>query len=374
MKLHLQSQNPPEWLAMQTGFIPTPLLLAHFGFMMSKIIWEAVECNVLETLALKPATADEVAVSCQLDAKATTALLGALTGMQLVYFSNGKYRLTKDSRKWLLKNSPESYRGMMKFDNQVCYNWMGSTRVYLQTGKGLQYHGQMEPQQWESYQNGMTDIARNISQLAAQKIKIPVGPAALLDIGGAQGIYANALLQKHANLTATVFDLPEAIAVHRTWHHLPGNKLNFKAGNILTDDIGIEQYDVLLMASVAHHFTETENKLVARKAFAALKPGGSFYILEFFRKEASELRNDMIGALQNFFFAFSSTSGLWNDSEIKSWLQLAGFLSIRTIRFLQLPGLGMVVGKKTGSLLSPKDRKSVKSERQEVVKSERLKD
>ena len=346
MKIHLQSQNPPEWLALQTGFIPAPLLLAHFGFMMSKIIWEAVECNVLEALVTKPATAAEVAVSCQLNVKATTALLGALAGMQLVHYSNGKYRLTKDARKWLLKSSPESYRSMMQFDNQVCYNWMSSTTAFLQTGKGLQYHGQMELPQWESYQNGMTDIARNISRLAARKIKVPALPSTLLDIGGAQGIYATALLQKHAGLTATVFDLPEAIAVHEKQPGLQDNRLHFRPGNILTDDIGTEQYDVVLMASVAHHFTEAENKLVAQKVLAALKPGGSFYVLEFFRKDASALRNDMIGALQNFFFAFSSTSGLWNDGEIKSWLLQAGFLQIRTLPFLQLPGFGMVRGRK----------------------------
>lgn len=373
MKIIPQGQNPLEWLVLQTGLIPQPLLLAHFGFMMSKIIWEAIECNVLETLALKRATAAEVAVTCTLDAKATTALLGALAGMQLVKFSGGKYALTKASKKWLLKKSPESYRAMMQFDNQVCYDWMQQTSSFLRTGKGLQYHQQMNPQQWVLYQNGMTDIARNISRLAAQKIKLPAVQATLLDIGGAQGIYAKALLKKKSNLTAVVFDLPEAIATRINQSSSANSRLIFQPGNISEDDIGNERFDVILMASVAHHFTEEKNKLVARKVFAALKPGASFYVLEFFRKEASALSSDMIGALQNFFFSFSSTSGLWNEREIKSWLQETGFKQLRTIRFLQLPGFGMVVGRKTGSPEVGKSErpKGGREDREEVRKSER---
>ena len=346
MKIIPQSQNPLEWLVLQSGLIPQPLLLAHFGFMMSKIIWEAMECNVLETLALKPATAAEVALTCKLDEKATTALLGALAGMHLVKFSGKKYAITKASGKWLLKDSPESYHAMMQFDNQVCYDWMQQTGSFLRTGKGLQYHQQMGPRQWALYQNGMTDIARNISGLAAKKIKLSAGQITLLDIGGAQGIYARALLNKNPALTAVVFDLPEAIATHTHQSSAANNRLMFQPGNILEDDIGNQRFDVILMASVAHHFTASENKLVARKVWAALKPGGSFYVLEFFRKEAAALSGDMIGALQNFFFSFSSTSGLWNENEIKSWLQEVGYEKIRTIHFLQLPGFGMVTGRK----------------------------
>lgn len=346
MKIILKSQNPLEWLVMQTGLIPAPLLLAHFGFMISKIIWEASECNVFEALAVKSATAAEVASTCKLNEKATTAVLVALAGMQLVKFSNQRYTLSKASKKWLLKSSPDSYCAMMQFDNQVCYGWLRNTGEFLRTGKGLQYHQQMKTEDWVLYQKGMTDIARNIGKLAAQKIKLPAGPASVLDIGGAQGIYAKALLQKHRDLTVTVFDLPEAIKVHSNSNLEPPGKLSFKPGNILTDDIGKDQYDVILMASVAHHFTEAENMLVARKAFTALTTGGLFYILEFFRKDASASGSDMIGSLQNFFFAFSSTSGLWNEGEIKSWLSGEGFSQVQTLRFAQLPGFGMVVGRK----------------------------
>lgn len=346
MKINPQSQNPLEWLVMQTGIIPQPLLQAHFGFIMSKIIWEAIDCGVLEALAQKPATAAMVASACQLDEKATIALLNALTGLQLVKYEFGKYALSKASRKWLLKDSPESYQAMMQFDNQVCYNWMSHTGHFLRTGKGLQYHQHLQPQEWLLYQNGMTDIARNISKLAAKKIRLPSSPAKLLDIGGAQGIYSNALLQLYPTLTATIFDLPEAVTVHSQLGASTNNRLRFQPGNILKDEIGIEQYDIILMANVAHHFTEAENLLVAGKVLAALKEGGSFYILEFFRKEAAALSGDMIGALQNFFFAFSSTSGLWNAGEIQTWLQQSKFKQVRTIKFLQLPGFGMVSGRK----------------------------
>ena len=346
MKISLQSQNPLEWLALQSGLIPQPILLAHFGFIISKIIGEAIEQGILEAIAQKQQTAPAIAKHCSLNEKAVSALLNALTGLQLVRYNNQKFSLTSSSKKWLLKNSRQSYAAQVLFDSKVCYPWLAQTSEYLRTGKGLQYHNTLEPAEWQLYQDAMQATSGLISQLAAKKIKLPAGATQLLDIGGAHGLYSTALLQKHPQLSAIVFDLPEAIAVNNQKPNQYPERLHFTAGNILKDDLPQHTYDAIIMVNVAHHFTETENKLVAQKVMGALRTGGTFYILEFFRKDVSRATGDMIGALQSFFFSFSSTSGLWTATEIKSWLSETGFQNIKLQNFVQFPGFGMVQGQK----------------------------
>ncbi len=346
MKISLQSQNPLEWLVLQTGLIPQPILLAHFGFIISKIIGEAVEHGVLAAIAPKQQSASAIASHCNLNEKAVAALLNALTGLQLVRYGNQKFTLTTASKKWLLKDSQQSYGPQVLFDSKVCYPWLSQTGAYLKTGKGLQYHETLQPAEWQLYQDAMQATSGLISQLAAKKIKLPAKVTQLLDVGGAHGLYSTALLKKYPQLFATVFDLPESVAANAQKPNPYPDRLLFTAGNILKEDLQHNTFDAIIMANVAHHFTEVENKMVAQKIFASLKPGGTFYILEFFRRDISQAAGDMIGALQSFFFSFSSTSGLWTAPEIKGWLAETGFQHIKLQNFIQLPGFGMVQGQK----------------------------
>ena len=125
-----------------------------------------------------------------------------------------------------------------------------------------------------------------------------------------------------------------------------GNRVIHKAGNVLTDDLGQNQFDIILMASVAHHFTYEDNLVVAKKAFRALKPGGVFSIMEVLRAEAIQYNGDLLSAVGDFFFALSSTSGLWSLDEIKQWQKEAGFVLYKKASFLTIPGYVAVTGRK----------------------------
>mgnify|MGYP000273470368 CR=1 FL=1 len=58
------------------------------------------------------------------------------------------------------------------------------------------------------------------------------------------------------------------------------------------------------------------------------------------------LNNDMLSAVGDFFFAMSSTSGLWSLDEIKQWQLRAGFKHYSKNRFLTIPGYVAVTGQK----------------------------
>lgn len=344
MKIDLKAQNPLEWLALKSGFIPKPVLLAHFGFLTTKVISEALKSGVIDAIAAKKQTPEAIAHYKGLDATAVENLLQALVGLEIVKRRNGSYLLTPATKRWLLPTSKNTYAAQLLFDSEVCYTWLNDLPKYLQTGKGLAYHQTLQPKEWQLYQNAMQSTSGMMSELAARKIIVPSGATHMLDIGGAHGLYSAALLRKHTLLTAEVLDLPEAIAANANKPNAYPDRLHFTAGDVFTFTLPTDTYDIVILANVAHHFSKQENLQLMQKVKAALKKGGRFYILEFFRKAASA--SDMIGALQSFFFSFSSTSGLWKESEIKSWFQETTFVNIRTHKFAQLPGFGFISGQK----------------------------
>jgi SAM-dependent methyltransferase len=103
------------------------------------------------------------------------------------------------------------------------------------------------------------------------------------------------------------------------------------------------------MASVSHHFTVEQNIEVAKKVYKALKPGGYFSIVEVLRHDEIKLNGNMLASIGDFFFALSSTSGLWSLEEIRSWQRDAGFSHLRKSTFLSIPGYVAVTAVKNGN-------------------------
>jgi hypothetical protein len=348
MKFSPIAQTPLEWMALKAGLVPTPLAYSHFGFMISKFLLEAVDKGIFEAIGHKKISLQNICVACTLHEKPVKSLLGVLATMGLLKQSNGLFYLTAKSKKWILKDSPYSLYWLMIFDNRVCIKWMDYVGTFLETGKGLQYHETLNGQEWFYYQKAMEAAASATSKEAVRKIPVPRGATRMLDIGGSHGLYSVALCKRHPALTSTILDLPSAVekaaTILKTYNM--GDKVLHHAGNVLTEDLGKAQYNVVVMASVAHHFTAEENKRVAQKVYDALQPGGTFTILEVLRSDAATYNGDMLSAVGDFFFALSSTSGIWSLKEIMEWQKTAGFSSFKKSTFLTIPGYVAITGRK----------------------------
>lgn len=348
MKLSPTAQNAVEWAALKSGLVPTPLAYSHFGFMMSKFLLEATDKGIFESIGKNKVSLSHIADECKLDLRALKSLLGVLASMDLIDTANDLFFLTSKSKKWLLKDSPKSLYWLLMFDNRVCLKWMDHVGEFLQTGKGLQYHDTFTSEEWFYYQKAMEATAVITSGEAAKKIPVPGGATSMLDIGGAHGLYSVALCKKYQGLHSTIIDLPGAVeqAAPLLEKHNMNNVVSHRPGNILTDELEPSSYDLILMASVAHHFTVEENLLVAAKAFKALKPGGHFTIIEVLRHNEIKRNGDMLSAMGDFFFALSSTSGTWSLDEIMEWQRKAGFRPFAVKKFLTIPGYVAVTAQK----------------------------
>lgn len=218
---------------------------------------------------------------------------------------------------------------------------------YVRTGKTLQLHNSVNEHEWKLYQEGMRDLSITSAKELAGKIPIPKNATNMLDIGGSHGLYSIELCKKYPNLSSTILELPGAVeaasAIAKRYDTT--GRVSYSEGNALNDDLGLEKYDFVMINNVVHHFTPDQNRMLAKKIAAALKPGGIYAIGEFLRAEKPG-EGGVIASASGLYFSVISASGNWSLSEIESWQKDAGLTPAKPVSPMSIPGWKMIIAKK----------------------------
>jgi 2-polyprenyl-3-methyl-5-hydroxy-6-metoxy-1,4-benzoquinol methylase len=337
MKLGGIPQNPIERIGKALDLLPEPLLDTHIAMLLARTVMEGSRLGVFEALKDGPLTAGEIATRCGGEERATAKLLNALAGCEYLRFEEGRYALAPKTRKWLL---PGALHDKMLFQF-LEWDFIKDIGEFVRTGKPLDMHATMAPEQWGLYQRGMRSATLSWAPEVGKRTPVPKGAKDMLDVGGSHGLLSVAICRRHPGLRSVILDLPEAIE-----HAAPilaqegmGDRVTHRPGNVLTDDLGTEAWDVIFVASLVHHFDDATNRKLAKKIAQALRPGGVFVIQELYRthtpKEAGQ-----IGALLDLYFALTSKSGTWSFEEMAGWQREAGLKPLKPVKFLTAPGTG----------------------------------
>ena len=346
MKIRIQPENPLEWIALKLNLAPTPLVDTQIAFNAARAIMAGAELGIYEAIGKNSRTADEIATECKTNTHATKQLLNCLVGIGYLTWSDDKYSLKAKYHKWLLKESESNLIGKLRFQ-LVEWNWMAMLEDYVRTGKTLQLHNSVNEKEWKLYQEGMRDLSVNAAKELAGKIPISKNATNMLDIGGSHGLYSIELCKKHPELKSTILELPYALesasAIAKRYDTT--GRVSYKAGNALEDDLGTEQYDLVMINNVVHHFTPGQNNALAQKVARALKPGGVFIIGEFIRAEKPG-EGGVIASASGLYFSVISASGNWSAAEIESWQKNAGLKPEKPVTTMTIPGWKMIVARK----------------------------
>jgi 2-polyprenyl-3-methyl-5-hydroxy-6-metoxy-1,4-benzoquinol methylase len=345
MRFGAIAQNPLEWVVLASGLVPTPFL-DTYAVAWSRLIMAATKLRLFEALAAGPLSADEVAARCGTDPRATEKLLNALVGLRYLKVKNGRYRLAPVASRWLLEGSPRSVRDNV-LQRYVEWGWMEHFEAFVQHGTPLDVHATMSREDWGLYQRGMLAQARFGAPEVARRTPVPRGARDLLDIGGSHGHFSAALCRRHPALRATVLDLPQAVE-----HAVPllaaegmGERIAHRAGDALTDDLGVATYDVVFIFALLHHFDEPTNRALMGRVARALRPGGVVVVGDSIRPRSARAAGQL-GAFFDFYFALTSRAGTWTFAEMAGWQRAAGLLPRKPIRLLMAPGTGLQVATK----------------------------
>jgi predicted O-methyltransferase YrrM/DNA-binding transcriptional ArsR family regulator len=339
MKLGVIPESLIERLLLAIKVVPTPIFDTQVAFMLARTVMTGTKLGIFEALVAGPLSVAEVATQCKTDPRATTKLLKALVGAGYLRAKKERYSLAPVARKWLLKDSPRSIYDKMMF-HFTEWEWTANYEEYVRTGKPLDIHALLSDEASGVYQRGMRAIVGFQAREVVWRTPMPKNARTMLDIGGSHGYFSVAFCRRYPGLSAVVLDLPEAIK-----HAAPilakegmGDRVVHRVGNALTDDLGTEAWDLILISQLVHHFDDATNRDLVQRAARALRPGGILAIQDALLPSAGN--NAALALLADLYLANTSQSGSKSLQEMADWQRAADLVPRRPVRFLSLPGFG----------------------------------
>jgi SAM-dependent methyltransferase len=326
---------------------PDPFLDSFTGLVTARALSTATMLGVFDAFTEGPAGPAELAERLGLDPLGTETLLTTLLALgYLQAGDDGKLRNSAVSDRLLVSSSPESIATFVGAQGDLHWQVLDLLPEAVRDGRSYSMHEERhgEDERWAAYIRGLFEISR--PEHDANAALVPVDdPRRLVDVAGGHGGFAMAMCRRHPNLRATVLDLPPSVAVGRRIVEEEGcaERVGFEEGNVFELGLG-EDLDVVSAFNLVHHLPEQRNRELCRMARAAVRPGGCVVIGDSARPEPGEGVSEH-GAVSSLLFYAWSHSRNFKPSEIRVWMDEAGFGSVDVHRNERSPWRVLVVGR-----------------------------
>ncbi len=318
------------------------------GYRQANIICAGVELGIFEAIAKKASDAAGVARKIKASVRGTEILLNALAAAGLLRKRNGIFSLAPVAASHLLLNSPESIVFSARHSMNVQRSWLDLPQA-VKTGRPVPRPagagGVADQQRHRDFILAMHDSARGAAEALAAALDLS-RVRQVLDVGGGPGSFLFAMIRRNPEIQGAVFDLAPTLRITRELIEKNGMNAAVRTieGDFLTDDFGTG-YDLVLMSSIIHINSASENKLLIRKGFRALNPGGRLVVRDHILDDAKTSPPD--GAFFSVNMLVNTQKGRsYSEAEMRSWFQSAGFVKIRTMNVP--PRSAIMIGSRPG--------------------------
>jgi SAM-dependent methyltransferase len=379
VRLGAVAETPLEWLALRANWVPTPLIDTHLAFAFARTLMVAVRLGVFEVFADGERSVGDVARRCATQQEPTERLVHALVGMGYLRPGRGpgSVALTAGARRWLTRASPHQVidKVLFTFDE---WRFVEGYEAYLREGRTVDLHDALgrgtadgtsgdtlsaadrsvdghrahaaadggaapgDASPWSRYQRGLWAVAGVSAAEVGRRTPVPRGARRMLDIGGAHGRFAAAILRRHPRLTGVILELEPAVAASADLLAAEGlgERLRHRVGDALRDTLGAGDVDLVFASQFNHHLSDADNRLLACRVAGALRPGGIYVIQDLARPhDAREARRARLGALLDLYFGATSGAGTYTVAAMRQWQTEAGLVPRSTAWLRTLPGL-----------------------------------
>jgi SAM-dependent methyltransferase len=327
---------------------PDPFLDTFTGLVAARAITSAAMLGVFDSLQEAPAAADELAERLGLDALGADTLLTTLSTLGYVKLDGDQFRNTEVSARLLVSDSPESIATFVGDQGDLHWQVLDLLPDALRTGRPYAMHEERrdDGERWRAYIRGLFEISRAEHAANAALVQVE-DPRLMVDVAGGHGAFSMSMCDRHPALAATVLDLPPSAEVGREIVAEQGysERIAFRAGDVFELGLGdAGSLDVVSVFNLAHHLPEERNRELCRMARAALRPGGCMVMGDSARPEPGEAVSEH-GAISSLLFYAWSHSRNFTPSEIRRWMEEAGFSDVESHRNDRSPWRVVVVGR-----------------------------
>jgi len=322
---------------------PGKLLEVSGGFWQACALHTSVKLDLFTVLDDESLESREIAGRLEVDERALSMLLNALTAMGLLVKSDDLYANAPAARSYLCRNSPEYLGYMIKHHCCLIESWTVLDQA-IRSGKPVRGRSSFSNDEArESFIMGMFTIASLSAPGVADEIDLS-DRRHLLDLGGGPGTYSIYFCMRNPGLTATVFDLPTTRSfAEKTIARLNlSDRIEFIDGNYLENDVP-GRYDAAWLSHILHAEGPEGCEQIISKAVAALEPGGIIMVHDFI------LDNTMDGPLFPALFSLNMLLGTeggqaYSEEQIMAMLSHQGVQKIRRLPFKGPTDSGIITG------------------------------
>jgi predicted O-methyltransferase YrrM len=303
------------------------------GFTQSRIIQVAAKLGVFDVIRNKGSSSNAIARALGTNHRATELLLNALVALGLLNKERGKFYNTDSSLTYLVKTSPKYFGGMILFEEELWDTW-GRLEETICTGKPARSPDMFQEKKEETERFIMAMhtlvMARGDAEVLSNMLDFK-GIKTIIDVGSGPGTYPMQFLKKYPHLRITIFDLPGTLNVTR--RILKREKLykriRLLEGDYNTDDIP-GGFDVAFLSNIIHSEDEKANQKLMKKVYSSLNRNGRIIIKDHILDDT--LTSPAIGAIFSIQMLLLTRGRDYSFSEVKGWLEDAGFRKSEWIR------------------------------------------
>lgn len=318
------------------------------GYKRARILQTAVMLKIFDRLASESRSAKGVAESLGLDCRATGIILDALAAMNVIEKKNDRYINTESAQRYLVSSSPTFYGALLLHTADGWDSWGKLDRV-IKNGKPVPHHRahQDDPADTERFIMAMHGLstAGNFPAMVADALDIKdIGT--MLDVGGGPGSFTYEFLKRIPRLQAAILDLPGTLEVTKKvlkGHPEYKDRVNLIAADFNEDKI-TGTYDMVFVSNIIHSESFEENAALMKKLFAATNKGGLIVVKDHIMSEDG--LEPAYGAIFSVHMLVHTKGRDYKLSEVKGWLEGAGYGSIKKVPLPEITSASMVVGKK----------------------------
>ena len=269
---------------------PDHIMQVGLGFWASKTLLSAVEMGVFTELARGPEELNALAGRVGLHPRAARDFLDALVALGFLHRSQGHYCNAPDSDLFLDRNKPAYIGGILEMANARLYGFWNHLTEALRTGQpqneaksdtGVSPFTALyaDPARLKGFLAAMSGISHGANLAIARQVPWAKYQT-YADLGTAQGDLAVQIALANPHLQGIGFDLPEVAPVFEEYAEANGvsARLRFQPGDFFRDPL--PAVDVLTMGHILHDWNLAEKKMLVRKAFDALNPGGALVVYD----------------------------------------------------------------------------------------------
>ncbi len=314
------------------------------GHYRSKTLFVATKLKVFTILAGGPKTFKEMSSILNIESRPAAMLLNACVSIGLLEKNGDTYRNSRTSSIYLVEGGPRFLGpAFFKFDDHSYLLFDKLQDAILEDKHQLPTENPDDPELLASCMQigNKTEYGLFLSSLDP----IADWPASMIartfdfsrfkkvvDVGGGTGIYSQAIVKKHPNIQAVVFDLPYVCEIGHKAIEKKGlsDRIQYHSGNFLHDEFP-EGMDLAFLSNLLHGFGPEKSTSILKRVYDSLPQNGGIIISDLILDEDG--CGPEMGTMLSFYFLLITQEGRnYTYSEYKAMLEDAGFIDIEISR------------------------------------------